>query len=67
MKTNVGSTDRLVRIAVGVALVVVAITTKLYWLLALAAIALVTGFMRFCPLWLVLRINTLKKAVGGGK
>ena len=65
MNADVGLTDRRVRFAIGLVLVLVAIVTQQWWLLALAAIALVTAALRFCPLWVVLRVNTLKKAVKG--
>lgn len=64
MNPNVGNTDRLIRLVVGIALVALALITKMYWLLAFAALALVTAALRFCPLWLVLGIRTLKNKLG---
>lgn len=64
MKTNVGSTDRIIRLALGLALAVLAFVTQVYWLLVPAAIGIITGVVRFCPLWLAMRINTAKAKMG---
>lgn len=60
---NVGSIDRGVRIVLGVGLVVVALSGAvvgplLAVTLVVAAIALVTGVIGFCPLYFVLGIST---------
>lgn len=66
MTANVGSLDRTVRLIVGVALVLLGVFGVFTGAVAIigyvvAAIALVTGFMNFCPLWAVFKINTVKK------
>ncbi|OYX41785.1 MAG: hypothetical protein B7Z02_14355 [Rhodobacterales bacterium 32-67-9] len=67
-KTNVGSTDRVIRILVGLALLAwwyFAPGMGLRWLpLVLGIVALATGLMSTCPLYSILGINTcpLKKA-----
>ncbi len=60
---NVGSIDRIVRIALGIGLVAVALggtvagpLLVVAW--AVAGIALVTGAIGFCPLYFVLGIST---------
>lgn len=60
---NVGSIDRVVRIVLGIGLVAVALggavagpLLAVTW--AVAAIALVTGAIGFCPLYFVLGIST---------
>jgi hypothetical protein len=60
---NVGSIDRVVRIVLGIGLVAVALggsvagpLLAVVWLVA--AIALVTGAIGFCPLYFVLGIST---------
>lgn len=63
MQVNVGSTDRIIRIVLGIVLVglffVLAAPWKYVALVAgIAAIA--TGLMRFCGLYRVLGINTCK-------
>lgn len=65
MKCNVGKTDRLIRIIVGLLIVV---ATYVYWAVAgyycvwgnLGFIPLLTGLFRFCPLYVPLKINTGK-------
>lgn len=63
MKSNVGGADRTVRIIVGIALLLVGLVAPLEmtWrivALVIAAIALVTAFVRFCPINAMLGINT---------
>lgn len=65
MKSNVGGIDRTLRIIVGIALLLVGLAAPLEmtWrivALAVAAIALVTAFVRFCPINAMLGINTCK-------
>ena len=65
MQANVGSTDRIIRIVLGLVLValffVVAAPWKYVALVAgLAAIA--TGLFRFCGLYALLGINTCRNA-----
>ncbi|MCC5854075.1 MAG: DUF2892 domain-containing protein [Idiomarina sp.] len=56
---NVGTTDRIIRIVVGVALVVWSITAaNFWWILGAALIA--TGVFRFCGLYKVIGVNTCK-------
>lgn len=63
LQQNVGSIDRVVRIALGIGLVAVAFGgfvagpfLAVVWVVA--AIALVTGAIGFCPLYFVLGIST---------
>ena len=59
--TNVGSVDRLLRIAIGIvliALVFIGPQTPWGWL---GLIPLVTGFLRTCPLYSLLGISTCPK------
>jgi hypothetical protein len=59
-KTNVGSADRLFRIALGlllIALVFVGPKTPWGWV---GIIPLVTGLMRTCPLYSLIGVNTAK-------
>ncbi|MHB1531747.1 YgaP family membrane protein [Acidithiobacillus sp.] len=71
MQCNVGGVDRVGRIVIGVALLLVwfLVPLGLVWqvvVLVIAAIALVTGIVRFCPLSAVLGINTCEPKKGGG-
>lgn len=66
MNANVGSSDKMIRIAVAIILVAAYFLVPLtgvigYVALAVAAIALVTGLLNFCPLWSAFGINTKKK------
>ena len=65
LHTNVGSIDRVVRIALGIALVAAAATGTLTGLaltigLVVAVIAVVTGAIGFCPLYYLLGISTAR-------
>ena len=60
---NVGGTDKLIRIALGVALVALGLLADLgaAWTIvayALAVIALLTALINYCPLNMLLGINT---------
>ena len=58
MNTNIGPTDRLLRIVVGIALlslVFVGPHTAWGWL---GLVPLATGLLRFCPLYTVLGIRS---------
>ena len=58
MNTNIGSTDRLLRIVVGIALlslVFVGPHTAWGWL---GLVPLATGVLRFCPLYTLLGIRS---------
>lgn len=67
MKTNVGGLDRALRLLVGATLVLLGVFGVITGIAAVlgyvvAAVALITGALRFCPLWVPLKINTAKKA-----
>ncbi len=63
MKCNVGGADRAFRTLFGAIILLVgyfgifstAMTVTLY---AVAAVALITGLFRFCPLYLIFGVNT---------
>jgi hypothetical protein len=64
---NESSTDRIIRIVVGLGLaglaLVGAVTAPvLYLVWAIAAIALVTGIVGFCPLYALFRVGTRRAA-----
>jgi len=69
MKCNVGGIDRTARIVLGIVLLIVGLaapidTTWRIVALVIAAIALVTATVRFCPANAILGINTCE---GKGK
>jgi membrane protein implicated in regulation of membrane protease activity len=63
MKCNVGGIDRTIRIVVGIALLIIGLVAPIgmTWqiiALVVAAVALVTAFVRFCPGNAMFGINT---------
>jgi hypothetical protein len=58
VKANVGTIDRVLRILVGVALIVLAATHKVGPWGYLGIIPLATGLLRFCPAYTLLGIRT---------
>ena len=63
MKCNVGGIDRIGRIVVGIVLLIVGVAAPIGMLwqivaLVIAAIALVTATVRFCPANAIFGINT---------
>lgn len=66
MKSNMGSTDRIIRLVIAVVVLILfmsdVITGTLGWILiAIAAIFTLTSMINFCPLYTVLGISTKKK------
>ena len=62
MSINEGTLDRIVRVVFGLVLVALAVVgprTPLGWL---GIVPLVTGAVRFCPLYRVIGIRTTKHA-----
>jgi hypothetical protein len=64
---NEAPIDRVIRIVLGIALAAVALggavtAPLLYAAWVIAAIALVTGIVGFCPLYALLRVSTKSKA-----
>ncbi|MFJ5483695.1 YgaP family membrane protein [Pectobacterium actinidiae] len=58
MKFNVGGIDRALRILVGLVLIALAATGVVGWWGWLGVIPLLTGVVRFCPLYPLVGINT---------
>lgn len=68
MKKNMGSMDKMVRIAVAFVIAVLYFTHQISGvaaiiLLILAGIFMLTSFVSFCPLYLPFGISTRKKQV----
>ena len=63
---NIGSTDRIIRIVIGIALAVYAYSSLLSpWSLvayAIAAVLIVTAIVRFCPAYRLIGASTCKTA-----
>ena len=60
MKPNIGMTDKWLRIVVGVALIIWAVTGGPVWAW-IGVIPLATGLINFCPLYRMLGINTCRR------
>ena len=60
MDINVGSTERLLRIIVGVVIIGLGLYFQSWWGVV-GLIPLLTGLFRFCPLYKMLGMNTCKR------
>lgn len=60
MKTNVGSTDRIIRIVLGVALIGLTLTGNIGVWGWLGVVPLLTGAIGWCPPYAILGISTCK-------
>lgn len=60
MKTNVGSVDRIVRIGAGLLILslLFLLDGPARWWGLIGIVLLVTGFVRFCPAYSILGMNT---------
>jgi len=59
MNANIGGIDRVLRIAVGTALIVWALLGGPFWAWV-GVVALATGLINFCPAYSILGITTCK-------
>nr|WP_319777052.1 DUF2892 domain-containing protein [uncultured Sphaerochaeta sp.] len=67
--TNMGKTDRTLRLAAGIVLIVLAVilqvsTGRLWWLGLPGLLMVFTGSIAFCPLYVPLKINTRNRTEG---
>lgn len=60
MKQNIGNTDKIIRIILGIVIAVLGYYNKSWWGL-IAVIPFLTAFISFCPLYLIFGINTKKE------
>jgi len=66
MKKNMGSLDKMIRIAIAIIIAVLYYTGTITGTIAIVALVLaivfaVTSFLSFCPLYVPFGINTCKK------
>ena len=59
MKKNMGKADRLIRVLLGVIILAAGWYYQSWWG-AVGAILLLTAFMSWCPIYVPLKISTLK-------
>lgn len=60
MKCNVGSTDRIIRIVIGLGIAIGGVIFESYWGV-LGVLLMATGVFRYCLLYSILKINTTSK------
>ncbi len=60
MTCNIGTTDRIIRLIIGVAIAAAGFYFKSWWGL-LAVVPLATAALGFCGLYVPLKISTIKK------
>lgn len=58
MNSNVGGVDRAIRIIVGILLIVLTLTNQIGPWGWIGVLPLLTGLLRVCPAYSLLRINT---------
>jgi len=59
MKCNVGTTDRILRIVIGIIIIAIGVYFRSWWG-AIGLIPIITGAIRWCPLYIPFKINTGK-------
>jgi len=57
MKCNIGSTDRVIRMVIGLGIAIAGIIFESYWGL-IGVVLLTTAVFRFCPLYAILGLKT---------
>ncbi|MBN1479064.1 DUF2892 domain-containing protein [candidate division KSB1 bacterium] len=60
MKKNMGSTDRIIRLIIGLVVIAAGLVFKSWWGL-IGVVLVITALTSFCPLYLPFKINTAKK------
>ena len=61
---NLGKIDRIIRVILGLSLLIASALTPYWYLAIIAAVALGTSLISFCPLYSLLGLNTGCKAKG---
>ena len=69
MSINVGGMDRMIRVVIGLALLALGLFhvftgTAAIVAYVVAAVAIITGIVRFCPAWALFGINTSGSQAG---
>ena len=63
MQANIGKTEKIIRIIVGIAIVATGVAYQSWWG-AVGVIPLVTALINYCPAWSIFGINTCKSIPG---
>jgi len=61
MKKNIGSVDKVVRVIIGIAVIMLGIIFQSWWGL-IGIIPLFTAIVGICPFYSILGLSTMKKA-----
>ncbi|HEY5535749.1 MAG TPA: DUF2892 domain-containing protein [Ignavibacteria bacterium] len=61
MKVNEGTTDKVIRIVVGLAIIIVVGFVMKSWWGIIGIVPLATGLASRCPMYSILGVNTCKK------
>jgi len=61
MKANVGKTDKVIRLILGIAAIILAVVLKTWWIGIVGAIFIVTGLINWCGIYAVCGISTHSK------
>jgi hypothetical protein len=63
MKQNVGTADKIVRVVIGIAIIILGIYFKSWWGI-IGVIPLISAALGWCPLYIPLKISTTKEETG---
>ncbi|MFY8126938.1 MAG: YgaP family membrane protein [Chitinophagaceae bacterium] len=66
MKRNIGTTDKIIRLLIASTIAILYFTKQVSGVIAIvlgiiSLILMLTSFINFCPLYTILKINTLKR------
>ncbi len=59
MEQNIGKTDRIIRVVIGLTIILVGVVIHSWWA-AIGLVPLLTSLTGFCPLYTLLKISTRK-------
>jgi len=61
MKSNVGKTDKVIRLILGIVAIILAVALKTWWIGIVGAILILTGLINWCGIYGVCGISTYSK------
>lgn len=63
MKKNVGTADKIIRVVIGIAIIIVGVYFKSWWGV-IGVIPFISAALGWCPLYIPLKISTIKEETG---
>lgn len=60
MKTNVGGSDRIIRLVLGAVIIALGFYFKSWWGV-IGVVPIITGLLNFCPVYYLIGVSTKKK------